>query len=140
MKKVFMGIVSSNCLQKIVCSFSLLVLTACFSTNIFAEKNKANQPVLKRGDMVMGNVTDNANNPLEEIKVLEATAEDRVMAYGTTDANGDFSFKVNDPKDSIKIRHKGYQTVVLPLDKKYFSITLTPVAASDNKNDVAQAK
>ena len=91
--------------------------------------------------MVMGNVTDIDSNPLEEIKVLEANAEDRVLAYGTTDANGDFSFKVNNPdKDSLKIRHKGYETVVLPLDKKYFSITLKPVAESSDKNDVAQAK
>lgn len=134
-----MGIKSSNCLQSIVCSLSMLVLTTCFSTNVYAEKTKADQNVIKRGDMVMGNVTDINNNPLEEIKVLEATSEDRVMTFGTTDANGDFSFKVNNPKDSLKIRAKGFETVALPLDKKYFSITLQPIQASD-KNDVAEVK
>ena len=138
MKKEILRVKSSNCLQSIVCSVSLLVLTICFSANAFAEKTKTNQSVIKRGDMVMGNVTDIENNPLEEIKVLEATAEDRVMAYGTTDANGDFSFKVNNPNDSIKIRQKGFETVVLPLDKKYFSITLKPLESSEK--DVAEAK
>lgn len=139
MKKEMMRIKSLNCLQKIVCSFSFLVLTVCFSTNMFAEKSNAPQNGIKRGDMIMGNVTDNANNPLEEIKVLESNSEDRVMTFGTTDANGDFSFKLNNPKDSLKIKAKGYQTVVLPLDKKYFSITLEPIKATSDK-DVAEAK
>ena len=139
MKKEFVRTQSSKCLQSIVCSISLLVLTVCFSTNVFAEKNKTEQNVIKKGDMVMGTVSDLNENPLEEIKVLEATAEDRVMTFSTTDAGGNFSFKVVNPKDSLKIRQKGYQTVTLPLDKKYFTITLEPVKASSDK-DVAEAK
>jgi len=129
MKKVLRRIVSSNSLQNIVCSISLLVLTALFSTNVLAEKTKTDQNPIKKGDMVMGIVSDLNENPLEEIKVLEATAEDRVMTFSTTDANGNFSFKVVNPKDSLKIRQKGYQTVTLPLDKKYFTITLKPAQA-----------
>ena len=87
----------------------------------------------------MGIVQDINENPLEEIKVLEASVEDRVMTFSTTTSGGDFSIKVVNPKDSIKIRHKGYQEVSLPLDKKFYTITLQPIAASSNK-DVAEAK
>lgn len=134
MKNAFMGVSASNCLQRLFCGASLLVLTVCLSTNVFAEKAKKDPNALKKGDIIMGNVSDNSNLPMEEVKVLEATAEDRVMAFGTTDANGDFSFKVYNPKDSIKIRHKGYKEIVLPMDKKYYSIILTPAPADPDYN------
>ena len=132
--------ISSKCLRSIVCGASLLVLTLCFSTNVSAQKNKNNQNVLKRGDMVMGTVVDVAENPMTDLKVLESSVEDRVMTFTSTDSNGDFALKIHDPKDSLQIKIKGYQTVSLALDKKYYSITLVPLpAASDNK-DVAEVK
>jgi len=139
MKNEKVRILSSKCLRGIVCSASFLALTICFSTNALAEKKKADQNLVKKGDMVMGVVMDINENPLEEIKVLESSAEDRVMTFSTTTSSGDFSFKVVNPTDSLKIKHKGYQEVVLPLDKKYFTITLKPIEASAAK-DVAVVK
>jgi len=139
MKNEKVRMLSSKCLRGIVCSASLLALTICFSTNASAQKNKANQNPIKKGDMVMGVVMDINENPLEEIKVLESSAEDRVMTFSTTTAGGDFSIKVVNPSDSLKIKHKGYQEVALPLDKKFFTITLKPVEDASAK-DVAQTK
>ena len=139
MKNEKVRMLSSNCLRGLVCGASLMVLSICFCSNAFAQKNKTEQNPIKKGDMVMGIVQDINENPLQEIKVLEASVEDRVMTFSTTTSGGDFSIKVVNPKDSIKIRHKGYQEVSLPLDKKFYTITLQPIAASSN-NDVAEAK
>lgn len=131
---------SSNCLRGIVCMTAFLAFTISFGTTASAQKNKSDQNLLKKGDMVMGVVTDINENPLEEIKVLESSDEDRVMTFSTTTSSGDFSFKVVNPKDSLKIKYKGYQEVALPLDKKFFTITLKPIENKDAKSDVAQAK
>ena len=124
MKKEKLGILSSDCLHRFVCCVSLLALTLCLSTNASAEKDKNTKNLVKRGEMVMGTVVDCDNNPLTDIKIMESSSEGRVMASTTTDANGDFAFKVYDPKDSLKIKTKGYQTVSVPFDTKFFSIKL----------------
>ena len=139
MKNEKVRIISSKCLRGLVCGTSLLFLSISLSSNAFAQKNKTEQNPIKKGDMVMGIVQDMDENPLQEIKVLESSVEDRVMTYSTTTSGGDFSIKVVNPKDSIKIKHKGYEEVSLPLDKKFYTITLMPKADS-SKNDVAEAK
>ena len=126
---------SSNCLHRLVCCASLIALTLCFSTNLWAEKNKANKDAIKRGDMVMGSVVDINEKPMTEIKVLEYSPEKRVTTYTTTDANGDFAFKVYDPRDSLRVKIKGYETVTVPLDKKFYSITLVPAPVIDDDED-----
>ena len=128
---------SSNCLRRLVCCASLITLTLCFSTNMWAEKNKANKDkdAVKRGDMVMGTVVDINEQPMTDIKVLEFSAEKRVTTYTSTDSNGDFAFKVYDPKDSIRIKIKGYETVMVPLDKKFYSITMVPAPVVDEEDD-----
>lgn len=139
MKNEKVRIISSRCLRGLVCGASLLVLSICSSSNAFAQKNKTEQNPIKKGDMVMGIVQDMNENPLEEIKVLESSVEDRVMTYSTTTSGGDFSIKVVNPKDSIKIKHKGYQEVSLPLNKKFYTITLMPISDASAK-DVAEVK
>ena len=127
-------ILSSNCLHRLVCCASFLALTLCLSTNASAEKKNKDKDAIKRGDMVMGTVVDINEKPMTDIKVLESSVEDRVMTFTSTDANGDFAFKVYDPKDSIKIKIKGYETIAVPLDKKFYSITMVPTPATeDNK-------
>ena len=128
-------ILSSNCLHRLVCCASLIALTLCLSTNVWAEKNKANKDAIKRGDMVMGSVVDINEKPMTEIKVLEYSPEKRVTTYTTTDANGDFAFKVYDPRDSLRVKIKGYETVTVPLDKKLYSITLVPAPVVDDDED-----
>lgn len=124
---------SSRCLHRLVCCASLIALTLCFSTNVWAEKNKANKDkdAVKRGEMVMGTVVDINEKPMTDIKVLESSVEDRITTFTSTDANGDFALKVYDPKDSIKIKIKGYKDVSVPLDRKYFSITMVPAPATE---------
>ncbi|MCQ2068104.1 MAG: hypothetical protein MJY68_03260 [Bacteroidaceae bacterium] len=135
MKKENLRINSSKCLHRLVCCASLLFLTVCLSTNVSARKDKADQSVVKRGEMIMGTVIDVNENPVTEIKVLESTKEDRVMTFATTDANGDFALKVYDPSDSIKIKVKGYKNVALPINQKFYSIKLEPIPAGEEKDD-----
>ena len=124
---------SSNCLHRFVCCVSVLVLSVCFSTYSSAEKDKNKNSVLKRGDMVMGTVVDNEEKPLNEINVLESSTEGRILTSTTTDANGDFAFKVVDPSDSLKIKQKGYETVAVPLDQKFFTIKLNPAPKKEEE-------
>ena len=128
-------ILSSNCLHRLVCCASLIALTLCFSTSVWAEKNKANKDkekdAVKRGEMVMGTVVDINEQPMTDIKVLESSVEDRINTFTTTDSNGDFALKVYDPKDSIKIKIKGYETVAVPLDRKFYTITMVPAPVTE---------
>ena len=135
MKNEKVRVSSSKCLHRLVCCASLIALTLCFSTNVWAEKNKANKDkdAIKRGDMVMGTVVDVNEQPMTEIKVLEYSVEKRVTTYTTTDSNGDFALKVYDPKDSIRIKIKGYETITVPLDKKFYTLTMVPAPVVDDE-------
>jgi hypothetical protein len=133
MKNEKVRIISSECLHRLVCCASLMFLTVCLSTNASARKDKTDQSAVKRGEMVMGTVTDVNDNPVVDIKVLESSKEDRVMTFTSTDANGDFAFKVYDPSDSIKVKVKGYKNVALPINQKFYSIKLEPVPADEDK-------
>lgn len=111
-------------LQGIVCSVSLLFLSVCFSTNAIAGINDAEQVKIKKGDIVAGNVADKNEKPLANLNVVERNADGRIINATTTDENGDFSFRVNNPKDSVFIKRKGFEPQTLPLDRKYYQIIL----------------
>ena len=95
--------------------FIVFVLALAFSTSIFAQ--------VKAGDVISGNVSDDLG-PLMAVNVVEIDANKRIQAHGTTDINGNFSFRVANPKDKIQISYVGCQTQVLPIDKKFFKVVL----------------
>ena len=84
------------------------------------------------GDIISGTVTD-AFGPVMMANVIEIDAANRIVAAATTDMNGNFSFKLKNPKDKLKISYVGYKTVILPFNKTHFAIrmedqtTLKPV-------------
>ncbi len=82
----------------------------------------------------MGTVVDVNEQPMTDIKVLEYSAEKRVTTYTTTDSNGDFALKIYDPKDSIRIKIKGYETITVPLDKKFYSFTLVSAPVIEDED------
>ncbi|MCQ2076807.1 MAG: SusC/RagA family TonB-linked outer membrane protein [Bacteroidaceae bacterium] len=95
--------------------YILFVLALAFSTSIFAQ--------VKAGDIISGNVSDDMG-PLMAVNVVEIDANKRIQAHGITDINGNFSFKVANPKDKIQVSYVGCQTVTLPIDRKVFKIVM----------------
>ncbi len=77
----------------------------------------------KAGDVISGVVSDNTE-PLMMVNVVEVDASNRYVANAVTDMNGEFSFRLVDPKDKLKVSFVGYETVELPFDKTYFEITM----------------
>lgn len=56
--------------------------------------------------------------------VVEIDKNNRIVAHGTTDINGNFSFKIQNPKDRLRISYVGCVTQVIPINRKVFKIKL----------------
>ena len=87
------------------------MLLACFCVQMSAQ--------VKAGDIISGQVWDDFD-PLMMCNVVEIDHNNRIVAHGTTDINGNFSFAIKNPKDKIRISYIGCQTVELPINKKAF--------------------
>ncbi len=75
----------------------------------------------KAGDIISGVIEDNMG-PVMAVNVIEVDATGRIMAHSVTDLNGEFSFRLVNPKDRLQASYVGYETVDLPFDKTYFEI------------------
>ena len=87
------------------------MLLACFCVQMSAQ--------VKAGDIISGQVWDDFD-PLMMCNVVEIDHNNRIVAHGTTDINGNFSFAIKNPKDKIRISYIGCQTVELPINKRAF--------------------
>lgn len=83
---------------------STLMLLACFCVQMSAQ--------VKAGDIISGQVWDDLD-PLMMCNVVEIDHNNRIVAHGTTDINGNFSFAIKNPKDKIRISYIGCQTDIL---------------------------
>lgn len=77
----------------------------------------------KAGDVISGVISD-SEGPLMMVNVIEVDASDRIIEHAITDINGEFSFRLGNPKDMLKVSYVGYETVQLPLNKTYFDIMM----------------
>ena len=77
----------------------------------------------KAGDIISGTVTD-AFGPVMMANVVEIDAANRIVASAVTDMSGNFSFKLKNPKDKMRITYVGYKTVVLPFNKTHFKVAM----------------
>jgi TonB-linked SusC/RagA family outer membrane protein len=77
----------------------------------------------KAGDIISGTVTDNMG-PVMMANVVEIDASNRIVASAVTDMSGNFSFKLKNPKDKLRVSFVGYKTVTLPLNKTHFAIKM----------------
>ena len=77
----------------------------------------------KVGDIISGTVTD-AFGPVMMANVVELDAANRIVASAVTDMNGNFSFKLKNPKDKLRITYVGYKTVTLPFNKTKFIVKM----------------
>ena len=94
---------------------SILMLLTCFCTLAQAQ--------VKAGDVISGTVSDDIE-PLMMVNVVEVDNNNRIVAHGVTDINGNFSFRCVNPKDHIQVSYIGYQKQSLPINKKVFKIVL----------------
>ena len=77
----------------------------------------------KAGDIISGQVTD-AFGPVIMANVVELDAANRIVASAVTDMSGNFSFKLKNPKDKLRITYVGYKTVTLPFNKTKFQVKM----------------
>ena len=75
------------------------------------------------GDIISGTVTDQFG-PVMMANVVEIDASNRIVASAVTDMSGNFSFRLKNPKDKLRITYVGYKTVVLPINKTKFSVKM----------------
>lgn len=75
------------------------------------------------GTMISGTVSDDIE-PLMMVNVVEVDEANRIVAHGVTDINGNFSFRIVDPKHRLKISYVGYATQIIPIKGTRYNITL----------------
>lgn len=98
-------------MKKYILSF-VFAITAC--TASWAQK---------AGDVISGTVSDDFD-VLAGVHVVEVNKDDRVMASGITDINGNFSFAIRNPQDRLKISYIGLKTKTLPIKGLTYHIVL----------------
>ena len=75
------------------------------------------------GDIISGTVSD-AFGPVMMANVVEIDAANRIVASAVTDPSGNFSFKLKNPKDKLRISFVGYKTITLPINKRKFVVKM----------------
>lgn len=74
-------------------------------------------------DIITGTVNDSFG-PVMMANVVELDAANRIVASTQTDINGNFSFKLKNPKDKLRISFVGYKTVTLPFNKTRYEVVM----------------
>ena len=77
----------------------------------------------KAGDVISGTVTDDFG-PVMRANVVEIDASNRIVASAVTDMSGNFSFRLKNPKDKLRITYVGLKTVTLPFNKTHFNVKM----------------
>lgn len=77
----------------------------------------------KAGDTIRGVVSDSIG-PIMMANVVERDAGNRIVAHAVTDSIGEFSFRLQNPKDRIEVSYIGFETVSLTIDTTFFDVTL----------------
>ena len=75
------------------------------------------------GTMISGTVSDDIE-PLMMVNVVEVDEANRIVAHGVTDINGNFSFRIVNPKHRLKISYVGYATQLIPIKGTRYNIKL----------------
>lgn len=94
----------------------LLFIQAAASTAFAQDKPKA-------GDTISGVIRDSIG-PMFWVNVVELDSSYSVAAHTVTDFGGNFSFRLVNPDDRIRITFVGYETVDIPIDTTFFEIKI----------------
>ena len=84
----------------------------------------------RAGDIISGQVSD-AYGPVMMANVVEIDAANRIVASAVTDMSGNFSFKLKNPKDKLRITYVGCKTVLLPFNKTHYKVVLQDATQLD---------
>lgn len=90
----------------------------------------------KAGDVISG-VIEDSEGPMMMVNVTERDEADRIVAHAITDMEGNFSFRLVNPKDKIQISYVGYETVDIPITKTYFEITMKEMGEIEQVDIIA---
>ncbi len=102
----------SNRLYRIL---GLIILSCQLSIiNAFAQQ---------AGDVISGTVVDDFG-PVVMANVVEIDAANRIVASTVTDINGNFSFRVKNVKDKLRISFVGYKTQTFRFDRTHYKVTM----------------
>jgi len=77
----------------------------------------------KAGDVISGMIEDEFG-PLAGAHIVEINKDNRVMASGATDMNGNFSFAIRNPQDRLQITFIGCETKIIPIKGLSYHIIL----------------
>ncbi len=77
----------------------------------------------KKGDIISGIVCDD-EGPMMLVNVNERDSSGRTVSRCATDIEGNFSFRLVNPKNRIKITFVGYEDVDIPIDRTFFEIKM----------------
>lgn len=69
-------------------------------------------------NMIRGVVIDELDEPLIGVAVYEIDKNNRVHSTTTTDINGEFSLRVKNSANKIKVSYVGYNPIVLPIQSE----------------------
>ena len=94
--------------------FLLITLLAGGCVNAFAQTS---------GTMIHGTVEDEIE-PLMMANVVEIDEQQRIVAHAVTDINGNFSFKIVNPKHRLRISYIGYVTQTIPIKGTTYKIRM----------------
>ena len=94
--------------------FLLITLLAGGCMNAFAQT---------AGTMIHGTVEDEIE-PLMMANVVEIDEQQRIVAHAVTDINGNFSFKIVNPKHRLRISYIGYVTQTIPIKGTTYKIRM----------------
>lgn len=75
------------------------------------------------GSTISGRIFD-TEGPLMMVNIVEIDAANRIVAHGITDINGNFSFKIRDPKNKLQVSYVGYVTQTIPIKGTVYNIKL----------------
>jgi hypothetical protein len=75
------------------------------------------------GTMIHGVVQDDLD-PLMACNVVEIDNANRIVAHAVTDINGNFAFRIVDPKHKLKISYVGYATQIIPIKGTTYKIVM----------------
>ena len=75
------------------------------------------------GDVVSGTVSD-AIGPIMMANVIEIDRSNRIVSSTQTDMNGNFSFKIKDPKNKLKFSFVGYKSKTVAINSTSYNIIL----------------
>lgn len=90
----------------------------------------------KAGDVIHGIVMDQ-EGPVKAVDIFEVNEKHEVVAYVYSDKNGQFSFNLVDPADSIFVGDYRYNTAKSSISKSRYEVTLekcTDVAINTEMN------